>query len=519
MTPYTLAGLLSRWAAETPKAPAVIDDDRTLSYAELDGRANQLANILAERGIARGDRVGVFAEKSLESTVALYAIMKTGAAYVPIDSRLPVGRVRYIVENCGIKALVAGAIAAETWAELTTDDTPIRSLVALDADEAPSTGDTELVTAGKVAAAADRFPDLGVIDKDLAYILYTSGSTGIPKGVKLTHRNALSYVEWAVDEFGFTSRDRFSSHAPFHFDLSVLDLYAAAMVGAAVALVPPGASVFPIQISRFIDQHGITVWYSVPSILSMLLQRGKLEPGSFPGLRVLLFAGEVFPTKYLRQLMLLLPHVEFANLFGPTETNVCTYYRVLSPPDEARGDIPIGRAIANTHTFVMDECGNEVKVGEVGELIVRGPTVMQGYWGDPDKTATRLVPHPFGDSGDLAYRTGDLVREDENGDYLFLGRSDNQIKSRGYRIELGDIETALYHHPAVVECCVVPIPDDLVTNVLKAWVVVKVPVEEHELRSFCREQVPAYMVPDTIEFVESLPKTSTGKIDRNQLTR
>jgi amino acid adenylation domain-containing protein len=498
---------------------AVVDRERSLTYAELDAAANRLAHTLVDLGVTRGDRVSVYIDKSLEAVVGLYAIMKTGASYVPIDVRAPVTRAAYIVTNCGVQVAITSAGVSEAWPELASEDTTLRHLVVLDADVTDAgAGQAKTLTRADVGLRPDTPLGADVISRDLAYILYTSGSTGAPKGVKLSHRNALAYVEWAAEEFGFTSADRFSSHAPFHFDLSVLDLYASALVGATVVLVPPGTSVFPGQVVRFIESERITVWYSVPSILSMMLQRGKLEQGGFPQLRVLLFAGEVFPTKYLRQLMALLPDVAFANLYGPTETNVCTYYRVPEPPAEGSGDIPIGRAIANVHTFVVDEDGNPMEPGETGELWVRGETVMKGYWGDAAKTAERLVRHPFGDASDLAYRTGDIVRQNPAGDYEFLGRRDHQIKSRGYRIELGEIETALYGHPLIEECAVIPIPDDLVTNLIKAYVVAREPVEEHELKHFCRERVPPYMVPDMIEFVPGLPKTSTGKIDRNLLS-
>jgi acyl-coenzyme A synthetase/AMP-(fatty) acid ligase len=277
--------------------------------------------------------------------------------------------------------------------------------------------------------------------------------------------------------------------------------------------------VFPGQVVRLIDEHAITVWYSVPSILTMLVLRGGLSQGSLPSLRTVLFAGEVFPTKYLRALMDLLPHARFANLYGPTETNVCTWYDVPALPGDQTADIPIGRAIDNVEVFAVTEDGRRAAVGEVGELHVRGTTVMQGYWGDDERTARTLVPHPFAPHlRDPVYRTGDLVEELPTGDFRFLGRRDAQIKSRGYRIELGEIETALNAHPAVVECAVIAVPDEVVTNRLRAFAVVRDPaVTPAELSRFCGERVPKYMVPESIELRASLAKTSTGKIDRQAL--
>jgi acyl-coenzyme A synthetase/AMP-(fatty) acid ligase len=231
-----------------------------------------------------------------------------------------------------------------------------------------------------------------------------------------------------------------------------------------------------------------------------------------------LFAGEVFPTKYLSRLMKKLPHTVFANLYGPTETNVCTAYTVPEPPDEDGPTISIGGAIADVETFVVDESDALVPRGEVGELLVRGPTVMAGYWGDPSLTEGKLIDSPVERHlGDPVYRTGDLVEELEDGNYRFIGRRDNQIKSRGYRIELGDIEAALSAHPSVVEVAVIAVPDEMVSNRILGFATVKDDTSEMDLQRFCGDRVPAYMVPESISMIDDMPKTSTGKIDRRSL--
>jgi acyl-coenzyme A synthetase/AMP-(fatty) acid ligase len=284
-------------------------------------------------------------------------------------------------------------------------------------------------------------------------------------------------------------------------------------------LVPTEALLFPSQAVRFIAQQQITIWYSVPTALSMMVQRGGLREGDCPTLRVVLFAGEVFPTKYLRSSMEVLPHADFFNLYGPTETNVCTYYRVPPLASDRIEPIPIGRPIGNVEVFGVTEDGRRVGVGEVGELYVRGAGVMQGYWGDQERTDAALVPHPFfPEARDRVYRTGDLVSLDEDGNYLLLGRRDNQIKSRGYRVELGEVETALYAHPSVVECAVVAVPDELITNRIRAFVVSRDDIGADDLTRFCAERIPQYMIPDAIHFMGELPKTSTGKVDRRVLS-
>lgn len=516
----TLDDLLTASAAAHPDAAAVVDGERAISYAELDDRSGRLAGLLAELGVRRGDRVALYLDKSLEAIVAIYGVLRAGASYVPLDPQAPPSRLGYVAADADIRVLLTGSEKAELWEAVIEEGAPFESLVVLNSDDGfAAPAGIRVLTASDVARADALRSRPSTGDHDLAYILYTSGSTGTPKGVMLSHGNCLGFVEWAVNEFAVTADDRLSNHAPLHFDLSTFDIFAAALAGAPVVLVPPETSVFPGALHRFIAHNEITVWYSVPSILSMLAVRGGLSPGDLPRLRLVLFAGEVFPTKYLRRLMDLLPHARFANLYGPTETNVCTWYDVPKLPEDMTAPIPIGKAIADVEAFAVTEAGQPAAQGEVGELYVGGPTVMQGYWGDSERTARALVPDPRTDApAQPVYRTGDLVEEMDDGNYRFLGRRDSQIKSRGYRIELGDIETALYAHAAVVECAVVPIPDDLVTNRIKAYVATRESVSTADLVSFCAERIPRYMIPELFEFQDVLPKTSTGKVDRQALT-
>lgn len=520
MTAHLLHHLLEVGASTRPEGEAVVDRERSITYGELDRRANQLAHLLVELGVGRGDRVGLYLAKSLESVLGIFAILKAGAAYVPLDPQAPVARLAFIAADCGIRCLLSEKQKSRAWQELRTSGAPLETVVVLNGDgvDDAGPGPMAVIDISRADSHPVSAPELATIDLDLAYILYTSGSTGAPKGVMLSHLNAITFVNWGVDRFSLNETDRLSSHAPLHFDLSVFDIFAAAASGAAIVLVPPQISVFPVEVVRFIERNRITVWYSVPSILTMMTLRAGLVGGELPTLRAVLFAGEVFPTKYLRQLMALLPHVRFHNLYGPTETNVCTHYEVPVLPDDQAEAIPIGRAITDVEVFAVTDDGRRAEPGEVGELLVRGTTVMNGYWGDPERTARGLVPNPFGQgSADQAYRTGDIVREDASGDYRFLGRRDAQIKSRGYRIELGEIETALYAHPSVVECAVIAVPDEVISNKIKAYVVVKDGAGEKDLVRSCTERIPRYMLPEEFEFRESLPKTSTGKIDRQNL--
>ncbi|MGH2704386.1 MAG: amino acid adenylation domain-containing protein [Actinomycetota bacterium] len=517
---YLVHQLLERSAAEHPDRIAVADRGAGISYAELDRLANQIAHLLQELGVGPGERVGIYLDKSIHAVTAIYAVLKAGGAYVPLDPHAPPARLATILGDARAVCLISETAMSGAWRDLIAGETRPEHLVVVDAPNAAALPSSPWRSWSWADAEGRPVtpPTSSVIGADLAYILYTSGSTGVPKGVMLTHTNALAFVEWAADTFGISCEDRLSSHAPFHFDLSVFDLFAAAAGGAAVVLVPADAAVFPVEVARFIRREGITVWYSVPSALSVLTVRGGLSEGDLPDLRTVLFAGEVFPTKYLRRLMKLLPLVRFGNLYGPTETNVCTWYDVPPLPEDADDPIPIGRAIEGDEVFAVTEDGRVAADGETGELFVRGATVMAGYWEDPEKTQQVLVPNPVsGSRPGLVYRTGDLVRRRADGVYQFLGRRDAQVKTRGYRVELGEIESAIYAHPAVEECAVVAVPDELVTTRIKAFVVTRQRLGQSELAAFCIRRIPRYMVPETVEFRSSLPKTSTGKVDRQAL--
>jgi len=513
--------LLRNSAERFPSRTAVVDGERSVTYAELEATANRLAHLLGALRIRHGDRVGLYVDKSLEALVGIYGILKAGATYVPLDPGAPPPRLGSIALDAGLRCLITSKGKADLWASLIAEGAPVETLVVLDAAEGeptPPDGVDVVPMSALEKYPCGYPPDVPRASSDLAYILYTSGSTGVPKGVMLSHLNAMSFVDWAAGEFGVTQQDRLSSHAPLHFDLSVFDLFAAAKAGAAVVLVPQQLALFPVELAKWIRNTGITIWYSVPSILTLLLLRGRLHEVELPALRTVLFAGEVFPTKYLHQLMQILSRARFANLFGPTETNVCTWYEVPRWAGEPTDSIPIGKAINGVETFAVGEDGSVLPQGEVGELYVRGPTVMQGYWGDEERTKAALLRDWQGErDGFPAYRTGDLAYVDDNGDWIFLGRRDSQIKSRGYRIELGDIEAALSQHPSVLECAVVAVPDEVVTNRIKAFVVASERVEDSALSRFCGRRLPRYMTPEFYEFLDELPRSSTGKLDRRTL--
>lgn len=529
---YVLHQLLMDSARYAPGKTAVISNEYSLSYEELDALTDQLAGVLRTQGVVPGNRVGIYISKSLASVVSVFAILKTGACYVPLDPGAPVKRLAYIIQDSGITTLLTSSTKVTNLQAMFPDACPLSTVVLVDCDLPPEqrpatasvpTGVTVVSWSEVIARTATALPENLAIETDLAYILYTSGSTGTPKGVMISHRNSLTFVNWAAECVGLTVNDRVSSHAPLHFDLSIFDIFSSCKAGATIILVPEGSTTFPVQLTKLIERERISVWYSVPSVLTLLVLYGRLAAHDLSCLRAIIFAGEVFPVKYLRRLMGVLPQARYLNWYGPTETNVCTSYEVPPLDPERTMPIPIGKACANTEIFAVNSVGEKVRgQGQTGELYVRGPSLMQGYWGQVEKTAKVLIRNPFQSQFyEPVYKTGDIVTQDTDGNYLYLGREDGMIKTRGYRVELGEIEAVLYGHPAIREVAVLPVPDELLGNRLRAVISLYegAVLTREEALSFCNQQLPHYMIPDVIEFREELPKTSTGKTDRVSLAR
>ncbi len=521
--PRGLAALLSASADANPARPALVLEGRTASYAALADLAGRFAASLVARGVKPGDRVGLWCPKSHEAIAALWGTLGAGAAYVPIDPGAPLARMETLARDAGIAALLTSPDRAAAAAGALAGLDSLRGLWVTGSPPAPDSGAgtaAPYVPWAEVEALAPA-PAADPGSAGLAYILYTSGSTGVPKGVAHTHASALAFAEWAGDTFALAPEDRVSNHAPFHFDLSTFDLFATARAGASVYPVPARAAMFPAAIARLYTQERLTVWYETPSALALLLRHGRLAEGDLSALRVLLFAGEVMPVPLLRELMALAPRARYANLYGPTETNVCTWHEVTAPPDPDR-PLPIGVPSCGDEAWVLGEGLEPVARGEAGELWVSGPSVMLGYWGDRERTAATLREIAPGGRTVTAYRTGDLVRWSGDGVLLFHGRRDHQIKTRGYRVELGEIESALHAHPGVAEAVVVPVPDPEVGNRLRALVVVRpgtgaAPPGPAALKDHCARTLPRYMVPEFVEFREALPRTASGKVDRAAL--
>lgn len=492
-------------AQKFPDKLAVNCKDENTTYAELDQVTNKIAHLLVEVGVQRNDRVAFCLAKSVDSVRSVLSAVKADACYVPLDAKSPIQRLQYIVEDCQPKVIICNDGSKAKVEELVQTCSMKPIIVNLSENE------YEMYSHEKRT-----YTNTG---NDLAYILYTSGSTGQPKGVMISHANIIHFIEWAVARFQITPEDRLSNHAPMHFDLSTWDLYCTFKMGASLYIIPYEVNLFPKQLVEYIEQREITIWLSVPSILVYMARVGVLTSESIPSVKKVFSTGEVFPTPYIVEWMNMFPHKTFINMFGPTETTVeCTYYIIEKPTDISK-NIPIGKGCEHLEVFALKEDGTEATVGETGELYVRGPSVSRGYWNNPQKTEQAFVKHPlFPFLNEPVYKTGDLVELNEQGDYIFRGRIDNQIKFMGYRIELGEIEAALNSLPYVREASVIFIDKDTDSEIV-SHLCLKEETPLEKLKIDLAELVPKYMVPKTIKTMVELPRTSTGKIDRVKLKK
>jgi amino acid adenylation domain-containing protein len=387
------------------------------------------------------------------------------------------------------------------------------------------------------AAGMNRKPEFSVADlsafssepldslntaRDPAYIMFTSGSTGNPKGVVITHSNVIHFVEWAFSHFGIGGTDRLSCHSPLHFDLSVFDIFGACATGAELHLVAPELNVLPNKLADFIRDSELTQWFSVPSVLNYMAKFDVVTANDFPALKRLLWCGEVLPVPALSYFMTRLPHVSFTNLYGPTEATIASsYYDVPGCPEDERKAIPIGTPCGGEDLLVLDEQLKPVEPGETGHLYIQGVGLSLGYYKDPQKTREVFLRNPYSsDPSDRLYNTGDLAKVGEDGLVYFVGRADSQIKSRGHRIELGEVATALNALGSLRESAVVAIPSGGFEGMTICCAYVTLPncdVSPATLRTELSKALPRYMLPTRWMAMHELPKNANGKIDAGRV--
>ena len=515
-------------AQREPEREAFRFEDQSLSYASLVERAHRLAALLVDQGVQPHDRVGLYMNKCLELPIALYGILEAGAAYVPIDPTAPPARVKFIIEDCGIRHLITHPSHTRKAARIAADAPDLCCIIgaADPADDKVATVDqsgrprTTFLPWQTVDAAPSGNPRIALVEQDLAYIMYTSGSTGVPKGLMHTHASGLAYARLSAREYGVRPEDRLGNHSPLHFDMSTFEYLTGPLCGATTVIIPEEVTMFPRSLAELIEREQLTFWYSVPLALIQLLEQGGIEDRDLSSLRWVLFGGEPFAPKHLARLAELWPQARFSNSYGPAEVNQCTAYHVPAGAIDRDQPIPIGPIWPGAEGLVVDDEDQAVAPGRPGELLIRAPTMMRGYWARPELNRQAFFRQTlFPDFEKVFYRTGDLVRDRGDGNLSFLGRRDRLVKVRGYRVELDEVEAVLNALPGVAEAAAVDLrdPDGHVTIVAVALPRESPTIEADALRSGAAKQLPAYAVPSRIEIHESLPRTGSGKIDRQAL--
>jgi amino acid adenylation domain-containing protein len=484
--------LFEEAASARPAAIAVVDGyGSELTYAELDRRTNKLAHHLRALGAGPDVLVGIAVTRSTAMLVGLLGILKAGAAYVPIDPNYPSERVAYMLDNAQAPVLV-------------TEEGLLATLPPTDAKIVCLDRDWQAVEAASAAR-----PQPLAEPENLAYVIYTSGSTGNPKGVEIPHRALVNFVTTMREAPGLSADDVLLAVTTLSFDIAGLELYLPLVSGARVVVAPEPATANPAELERMLEDHGVTVMQATPTTWRLLVDAGW--PGR-AGLKALC-GGEALPLALADALVE--RDLELWNMYGPTETTIWSTTRPVTTVGEP---LTIGRPIANTTLFVLDEDLRPVEVGTAGELHIGGAGLARGYRGRPDLTAERFLPSPFAEgTGERIYKTGDLVRYRDNGEVEYLGRLDHQVKIRGFRIELGEIETVLSRHPAVREAVAVAREDHPGDPRIVAYVRQDDSASAPDLREHVGRSLPAYMIPSAVVSLDRFPLTPNGKIDRKAL--
>ncbi|SEG59296.1 non-ribosomal peptide synthetase [Paenibacillus sp. UNC499MF] len=490
---------LERQAAETPQAVAVAAEDGVLTYAELNRRSNRLAQALRKQGVKREERVAVVMERSLEMMIAIFGVLKAGGAYVPVTPGLPPERIRYMLDNSGARLLLTKGKTPEGL-ETFLPIMDVHEALAQERDDSP----------------VEKRHD----SRSLAYVLYTSGSTGQPKGVMIEHHSVVNRIGWMQKQYGLDASGVILQKTPITFDVSVWELFWWSFAGARLVLLPPGGEMDPALMMDTIAQHGVTTMHFVPSMLHLFLENPGLLRGEarLESLRHVFASGEALTADQVRRFRerIGLPFgARIVNLYGPTEATVDVSYYDCSDGD-IPVQVPIGKPIDNISIYIVSEALKLQPAGIAGELCITGAGLARGYIGRPDLTKEKFVDNPFA-AGSLMYRTGDLARWLPDGTIEYLGRIDHQVKIRGQRIECGEIKQVLLGHPAVSEAVVMKRNAASGSEYLCAYIVCSESADHQELLDFAALRLPDYMVPQAVVELPAMPLSPNGKIDRKAL--
>jgi len=505
---------LTNSAQRFPDKVTCIDGDRRVSYGELDARSNRLAHALTDAGVRRGDRVAVFLDNSVESVVSIFGILRAGAAFVVINPTTKEDKLVYMLNDCAASGIVVGGRFRSI---LRAADSKVDSFccVLTCGEAAPMAGEAVKRRLGfdrDLSSFPAEAPKRQNIDMDLAAIIYTSGSTGRPKGVTVTHLNVVSAATSITEYLENIPDDIILNVLPLSFDYGLYQVLMSAKVGAT--LVMEKSFAYPYHIVRRVKEERVTGFPGVPTIFAMLVQMKDLDPSDFDSVTYVTNTAAALPPAHILRLRDLFRNARIYSMYGVTECKRVTY---LPPEELDRRPTSVGRGMPNEEVYIVDEDGNPVGPGVIGELVVRGSNVMKGYWGLPEETNRVLRPGRY--PWEKVLYTGDLFKMDEEGYLYFVARKDDIIKSRGEKVSPREVENVIYELPEVQEVAVVGVPDPVLGEAVKAIVVSadNAALTEKDVIAHCSRRLENFMVPKLVEFRDSLPKTTTGKIRRASL--
>jgi amino acid adenylation domain-containing protein len=490
---------LEHSARRLPDKVALVQQDERLTYRQLDRRSNALAEILGERGIFRGDRVIIFANNSISTVVAFWAVLKANAVASVVSALTKADKLSYYLRDCRAAALIADEHLIGVWREPASQSQWLKTTIVAPSDRA-------------LNEERDAAPRRQNIDIDLATIIYTSGSSGDPKGVMLTHRNMLTAATSITSYLQNVEDDVILCALPLAFDYGLYQMIMACRMGARLVIEKSFA--FPAEVLDSVVREGVTGFPAVPTIFAVLAELKNLHEYDFSRVRYVTNTAAALPVKHIHRLRELFPNARLYSMYGLTECKRCTY---LPPEDIDRKPTSVGVAIPNTELWIVDEDGNTVAPNTVGQLVIRGATVMRGYWEKPEQTAEKLRPGPL--PGEYVLYTGDYCRLDDDGYLYFVGRMDDIIKSRGEKVAPKEVENVLYNIKGVRDAAVIGVPDEILGQAVKAFVVLEQgsALTPQDIQRECQAKLESFMRPKYIEIVQHLPTTSTGKIRKTDL--
>lgn len=506
---------LENSARRLPDKVALVCQKRRLSYAELEGDANALAHALGAQGIERGDRVVVFADNTVETVVAFWAVLKANAAVSIVNPLTKADKLAYLLKDCGARALVTDAHLAPAFSKAAPLAPALVSVIVTGRfDRSKIPGLPGILDWSTALSGGDRThpPPRKTLDIDLAALVYTSGSTGEPKGVMLTHRNMLTAATSICAYLENVEDDVILGVLPLAFDYGLYQMIMAFRMGARLVLERSFA--YPAEVLAQVVREGVTGFPGVPTIFAVIAEMKSLTH-DFGRVRYVTNTAAALPVKHITMLQDMFPRARIYSMYGLTECKRCTY---LPPAELARRPTSVGVAIPNTELWIVDDAGERVPANVVGQLVIRGATVMRGYWGKPEATARKLKPGPL--PGERVLYTGDLCRLDDEGFLYFVGRMDDMIKSRGEKVAPKEIEIAISNIEGVREVAVIGVDDEILGQAPKAFVVLEKGsgLSEPDLRRECQARLEGFMVPKYFELRDDLPKTDSGKVKKTDLS-